>query len=299
MLLSILTNFLSGVFTLTTTDIKNTLAHSTTAQISYMCALLRFSFKKFSIVQFASHTFYKALLFLSYSVLIHQNKNNQDSRILETNYFKNTLTYTCIVISLLNFISLPSFVAHYSKINLFNLSSLLNFNYFTLSNIFLISVQIANIFTSISLAILLFSNIFKTNIIKIDDHSYESGYIIITYTLLSLTILNIITGNILFNYLNIANNTILNYLFFYQSFYFHSINISKILFLTFGGALILFILMFKDFVNTHETTHLYIFESTDDNLVNSLCIKLLNYLYIAFFSIQLKLFHPHLFLINL
>jgi NADH:ubiquinone oxidoreductase subunit 5 (subunit L)/multisubunit Na+/H+ antiporter MnhA subunit len=126
--IGLFTNLLSTVLTLSTSDIKNTLANSTTAQIAYMFFLLGYGYPIISLIQFIAHAFYKSLLFMSFGGLIHQSKNNQDSRLFNLSNIQNPITYTCILIGLVNFISIPGFISHYSKINLLNLTTTVNYS---------------------------------------------------------------------------------------------------------------------------------------------------------------------------
>ena len=127
-LIGLLTNLLSTITLLTTTDIKNTLANSTTAQIAYMFFLFGYGYPIISALQFTTHAFYKSLLFLTFGGLIHQAVNNQDGRLVSLHYLQNPVTYTCFFIGLINFVSIPGFIAHYSKINLLNLTITQNYS---------------------------------------------------------------------------------------------------------------------------------------------------------------------------
>jgi NADH:ubiquinone oxidoreductase subunit 5 (subunit L)/multisubunit Na+/H+ antiporter MnhA subunit len=150
-IIGLITNLISTLLTLTTTDVKNILANSTTAQIAYMFFLFGYGYPIISLIQFIAHAFYKSLLFMGFGGLIHQVNNSQDSRIFSLTYIQNPITYTCLFIGLINFISLPGFISHYSKINLLNLTT--TFSYSFQYGIWLITEysQIINFIAGISL----------------------------------------------------------------------------------------------------------------------------------------------------
>lgn len=160
--IGLLTNLLSTITLFSTTDIKNTLANSTMAQIAYMFFLFGYGYPLLSLAQFSTHAFYKSLLFLSFGGLIHQIKNNQDSRLITLSYIQNPITYTCILIGIISFISIPAFIAHYSKVSLLNLTVTQNYGIYY--GIYLITEysQVINFIAGLSLVFTLFFN--KNNV---------------------------------------------------------------------------------------------------------------------------------------
>ena len=188
-LIGLLTNLLSTVTLFSTTDIKNTLANSTLAQIAYMFFLFGYGYPILSLTQFSTHAFYKSLLFLSFGGLIHQMRNNQDGRLTMLLYIQNPVTYTCILVGLLSFVSIPAFIAHFSKISLLNLT--ITQNYGIYYGIYIITEysQVINLIAGIGLLFILFDsqlNI-KTNKLNIvSKHSWEVSNL---YSLVSIVIL--------------------------------------------------------------------------------------------------------------
>ena len=171
----LLTNLISTILTLTTTDVKNTLANSTTGQIAYMFFLFGYGYPKLSLIQFIVHAFYKALLFMGFGGIIHQVKNNQDNRIINVHYLSNPILYTCLFIGLLNYISIPGFFSHYSKINLLNLT--ISINYGVQYGIWLITEysQIINFIAGISLLKILLNSGYN-NSIRVNKISWYNSW---------------------------------------------------------------------------------------------------------------------------
>lgn len=195
--IGLLTNLLSTITLFSTTDIKNTLANSTMAQIAYMFFLFGYGYSVLSLTQFSTHAFYKSLLFLSFGGLIHQIKNNQDGRLITLLYIQNPITYTCILIGLINFISIPSFIAHYSKVNLLNLTSTTNYGIYY--GIYLITEysQIINFIAGVGLWLVLTYN--KTNI-KLNksnithNHAWELDSLLAVFSIIILTVSTLLLG---------------------------------------------------------------------------------------------------------
>lgn len=229
--IGLLTNLLSTITLFSTTDIKNTLANSTLAQIAYMFFLLGYGLPIVSLTQFATHAFYKSLLFLSFGGLIHQFFNNQDSRLLAGIYLQNPITYTCIIIGLINFISIPAFIAHYSKVNLLNLT--ITQNYGVYYGIYLITEysQIVNFLAGFGLLIILIYN--KTNL-KLSKnhifsgHSWEISNFFSLFSISVLTLGAILFGPIILSWsisLEFSDITFIELV--YDDLYFNPYNISN------------------------------------------------------------------------
>lgn len=254
LLIGLITNLLATFITLTTTDIKNTLANSTTAQISYMFFLFGYGYPIFSFLQFISHAFYKALLFMGFGGLIHQVKNNQDSRIFITNYLYNPILYTCLFIALINFISIPGYISHYSKINLLNLTTTVNYGF--QYGIWIITEysQIINFLAGLTLffSILNFNNNIKIskNFLHI-NHSWEVSNLFSLFSILILTLGCLILGSFLlkFSYIYIyyfLNN--LNYINL-NDLYYSNLNISRYLFINIFIISYIYMYIFKSFTS--------------------------------------------------
>ena len=235
--IGLLTNLLSTITLFSTTDIKNTLANSTLAQIAYMFFLFGYGYPILSLMQFSTHAFYKSLLFLSFGGLIHQALNNQDGRLISLLYIQNPITYSCVLIGLLSFVSIPSFIAHYSKVTLLNLT--ITQNYGIYYGVFLVTEfsQVVNFVAGFGLILILIFN--KTNS-KLNfqnirnNHSWELGSSFALFSITVLSLLTLILGPFMLNFslstefLNLTRFTLDNYDVFFNPY-----NISNWLFLLF------------------------------------------------------------------
>ena len=234
--IGLLTNLLSTITLFSTTDIKNTLANSTLAQIAYMFFLFGYGLPILSLTQFATHAFYKSLLFLSFGGLIHQLLNNQDSRLLTGLYIQNPITYSCVLIGLLNFISIPAFIAHYSKVNLLNLT--ITQNYGVYYGIYLITdySQVVNFLSGLGLIWILIFNktnlkLTKNNIFE--NHSWEFSNLFAVISLIILALSATLLGPFILNWSISWEFTTLGLVeLIYEDLYFNPYNISNWLFLT-------------------------------------------------------------------
>lgn len=121
--ITILFGGLSSIFQY---DIKKIIAFSTCSQIGYMFVNngLSFSYPFSSLFHLFTHGFFKALLFLSAGILIHNSFNEQDIRKFGSLLFKFPLTYFFFLLGTLSIISFPFFSGFYSKEFLIDSSSL-------------------------------------------------------------------------------------------------------------------------------------------------------------------------------
>ena len=97
------------------TDIKEDLAANTIVQMRFLFIMLGLSLIELSLMHFASHAVYKSTLFLSLSLLIHANKNVQNSRMSNTLWQREVFLHAVVMVAALNAGSFPPFTAHYAK----------------------------------------------------------------------------------------------------------------------------------------------------------------------------------------
>lgn len=152
-------------------DIKKLIAFSTCSQIGYMFINTGFphptdsnslffstGLSDSSLFHLFTHGFFKALLFLSAGILIHNFNNDQDIRKYGSFIFKFPITYLFFLIGSLSIISFPFLSGFYSKENIIN-NSFLPFNSFYISFFLLFGAFLTNIYSFK----LLFSSFFLSN----------------------------------------------------------------------------------------------------------------------------------------
>lgn len=143
-------------------DIKKLIAFSTCSQIGYMFINTGFNNKFYSggnnllffstglsdssLFHLFTHGFFKALLFLSAGILIHNFNNDQDIRKYGSFIFKFPITYLFFLIGSLSIISFPFLSGFYSKENIIN-NSLLPFNSFYISFFLLFGAFLTNLYS--------------------------------------------------------------------------------------------------------------------------------------------------------
>lgn len=184
-----LTILFGGLSSLGQYDIKKLIAFSTCSQIGYMFINNGFN-NQYSSVYYTifnstgladsslfhlfTHGFFKALLFLSAGILIHNFNNDQDIRKYGSFIFKFPITYMFFVIGSLSIISFPFLSGFYSKENIIN-NSLLPFNNFYISVFLIFGALLTNLYSFK----LLFSSFFAYN--NSPKHLFFSNYSEIPY----------------------------------------------------------------------------------------------------------------------
>ena len=293
--LGLFTNLLSTLLTLSTTDVKNTLANSTTGQIAYMFFILGLGFPIASLVQFISHAFYKSLLFMSFGGLIHQVNNNQEGRRLGWNYLQNPLTYTCLFIGLLNFISIPGYISHYSKVNILILVVVLKSSLLIAVKLITEYSQFINFIAGVSLFKTLIN--FNTNLSNknsiFSNHSWEVANLLSLASLVILSICCVFLGFLIvtvFNsyvYLNQTLNFTLDFNDSFYNGYVMSLSIFTITILT--TFISIFIFKVNSNLNYNQISSVNNFEV--DKIIINFTIGLFNLSKINNFLYNNKLLH--------
>lgn len=143
-IISILTIIIGGISAINQYDIKKIIAYSTVSQIGYMLYGIGINNKEIAIYHLITHGFFKALLFLSAGIIIHNYYNEQDIRKYGNFIYYYPFTYILFIYGSLSIIAFPYFSGYYSKEplifnsyfnNLFifiliNIGCILNYNIF-------------------------------------------------------------------------------------------------------------------------------------------------------------------------
>ncbi len=188
-------------------DIKKLIAFSTCSQIGYMFIHNGFSNSSLQSTLFFSsglsdgslfhlftHGFFKALLFLSAGILIHNFNNDQDLRKYGSFLFKFPLTYLFFLIGSLSIISFPFLSGFYSKEFIIN-NSFLPFNPLFIPFFLIFGAFLTNLYSFK----LLFSSFFFHN--NSNPSLFFSSYSEIPFSFLPLFFL-LLFGSISIGYLS-------------------------------------------------------------------------------------------------
>lgn len=179
-----LTILFAGISSLSQYDIKKVIAYSTCAQIGFMFFALSL-LKPFdgSLYHLITHGFFKALLFLSSGLIIHNFLLEQDLRKYGNLIFKAPLFYLFFLIGTLAIIAFPSFSGYFSK-DLILLHSL------NLSKFFIILLIIGSLLSSLYSFKLLYYTFFNlsstTHTFLFNFHSLHSYYFLLPFFFLLL-----------------------------------------------------------------------------------------------------------------
>ena len=179
-----LTILFAGLSSLSQYDIKKVIAYSTCAQIGFMFFALSM-FKPFdsSLYHLITHGFFKALLFLSSGLIIHNLLLEQDLRKYGNLIFKAPLFYLFFLIGTFAIIAFPSYSGYYSK-DLILLHSL------NLSKFFIILLIIGSLLSSLYSFKLLYYTFFNlsssSHTFFFKYHSLNSYYFLFPFLFLLL-----------------------------------------------------------------------------------------------------------------
>ncbi len=118
--IGIFTIIFGGITSLCQKDIKKIIAYSTSSQIGYMFINNGLFINNIdsSLFHLITHGFFKALLFLSAGIIIHNYLHDQDIRKYGNLIYKFPITYLLILIGTLSIIAFPFFSGYYSKDNI-------------------------------------------------------------------------------------------------------------------------------------------------------------------------------------
>nr|ATN41210.1 NADH dehydrogenase subunit 5 [Diptera sp. 77 LC-2017] len=115
LLIASLTMFMSGMGANFEFDLKKIIALSTLSQLGLMMSILSMGFLKLAFFHLLTHALFKALLFMSAGVIIHNLKNVQDIRNMGGLFFMMPFTVICMNMSNLALCGFPFLAGFYSK----------------------------------------------------------------------------------------------------------------------------------------------------------------------------------------
>nr|YP_010321826.1 NADH dehydrogenase subunit 5 [Stenochironomus zhengi]UKO33053.1 NADH dehydrogenase subunit 5 [Stenochironomus zhengi] len=115
LLISSLTMFMSGMGANFEFDLKKIIALSTLSQLGLMMSILSLGFMKLAFFHLLTHALFKALLFMSAGVVIHNMKNSQDIRNMGELYNFMPFTICCMNVANLALCGFPFLAGFYSK----------------------------------------------------------------------------------------------------------------------------------------------------------------------------------------
>lgn len=170
LIIGCLTALYSGIVALFQYDIKKIIAFSTCSQLGYMFLSCGISGYNISLFHLFNHSFFKALLFLSSGVIIHNMGNEQDIRRFGNLYSILPVVYIVFFVGNLSLIGFPFLTGFYSKESIIEL--LVN-QQFILGELIYWLILISVFFTSSYVFrlffLVFFSNlgVYKKNLLKI------------------------------------------------------------------------------------------------------------------------------------
>lgn len=114
-IIALLTIILGGLSAINQYDIKKIIAYSTVSQIGYMLYSVTINKNELGLYHLITHGYFKALLFLTAGIIIHNNYNEQDIRKLGNLIYYYPNSYLFMLFGSLSIISFPFTSGFYSK----------------------------------------------------------------------------------------------------------------------------------------------------------------------------------------
>lgn len=96
-------------------DMKKTIAYSTTSQLRFIMSTLGIRIAILSFIHLCLHAFFKSVIFISSRYIIHDSANNQDYRRIRKNIINAKIATVSIVIRSLSLAGFPFFARFASK----------------------------------------------------------------------------------------------------------------------------------------------------------------------------------------
>jgi NADH-ubiquinone oxidoreductase chain 5 len=96
-------------------DIKSIIAYSTCSQLGYMVLVSGVSGYLISLYHLLNHGFFKALLFLSAGLIIHNFNDEQDIRKMGGLFYVYPLLYGFFLVGSFSLVGIPFMSGYYSK----------------------------------------------------------------------------------------------------------------------------------------------------------------------------------------
>merc|ERR1712002_899382 len=96
-------------------DIKKTIAYSTTSQLRFIISTLGIRLPLIAFIHLSLHAFFKSVIFMSSGYIIHDNANNQDYRRIRKSILNAKVARVSIIIRSLSLYGFPFFAGFASK----------------------------------------------------------------------------------------------------------------------------------------------------------------------------------------
>lgn len=96
-------------------DIKKTIAYSTTSQLGFIMSTLGIRLPLIAFIHLSLHAFFKSVIFMSSRYIIHDNANNQDYRRIRKSILNAKIARVSIIIRSLSLCGFPFFARFASK----------------------------------------------------------------------------------------------------------------------------------------------------------------------------------------
>ena len=273
-------------------DIKKIIAYSTCSQLGYMVYSCGCSGYDLAFFHLINHGFFKALLFLSAGILIHNLMDEQDIRKMGGLFFFFPITYSFFIIGSFSLIGFPFLSGYFSKEAIIALAlnlqikdlnfSFVNLNYHLLT----LAISLSTIY---SLRLLYYVFLTKPRGYKFffKKNNFEEASDFVLSLLSFLALLSIFSGYLLkdifflsnvFNFSITKNN--LNNLFFFYEIINPTLNFIPFIYIFLGFFFFTFTktISIKSILNYDRKYYILDVYFKQGLLINNVCLKLVKYL---------------------
>ena len=114
-LIGALTMVYGSICALFQSDMKKTIAYSTTSQLGFIISTLGMRIAILSFIHLCLHAFFKSVIFMSSGYIIHDSANNQDYRRIRKNIINAKIATVSMVMGSLSLAGFPFFAGFASK----------------------------------------------------------------------------------------------------------------------------------------------------------------------------------------
>merc|ERR1712090_16182 len=114
-LIRALTMVYGSICALFQSDMKKTIAYSTTSQLGFIISTLGMRIAILSFIHLCLHAFFKSVIFMSSGYIIHDSANNQDYRRIRKSILNSKIASVSMIIRSLSLCGFPFFARFASK----------------------------------------------------------------------------------------------------------------------------------------------------------------------------------------
>nr|WOW98990.1 NADH dehydrogenase subunit 5 [Cixiini sp.] len=213
MLISLITIIMSGLSAFMENDLSKIIAFSTLNQLGFMFFCLSMGSLYLSFLHLLIHAVFKSLLFLCCGFFIHSFNGIQDIRFMGNLSVQSPFVSSCFIVSLMSLCGFPFLSGFYSSDFILEMFILMEVNFFFFF-FFFFSIGLTLMYTFRLMYYLFFGESFFISYLSLSEMKYMG------ISLLFLFSFSIISGSLMFWFLNSFFFFIFDYYYKFITFFF-------------------------------------------------------------------------------